>query len=128
MEIKKILEEKEKLNNFRNDLIEKYDLKNLYVVLINNQLNIMNIVVNNKKQGCGTKAMNELIKYCDKNKYTLTLTPEKSKLEGTTSKARLIKFYKRFGFVENNGRNRDYEFSEDMYRLPNLKPKSKLKY
>ena len=35
-----------------------------------------------------------------------------------TSQARLKKFYKKFGFVENKGRNKDFEISELMYREP----------
>ena len=34
------------------------------------------------------------------------------------NKKRLIEFYKRFGFVENKGKDKDFEIFESMYRLP----------
>jgi len=70
-----------------------------------------------RKQGLGTEFMEELVKYADQKKKLVVLTPSKD--FGATSKNRLIKFYKRFGFVENKGRKIDYEISDYMYRLPN---------
>ena len=69
--------------------------------------------------GVGSKAMEDIIKYADKNNKLVKLTPAvKDDFQGTTSQARLRKFYKRFGFVENKGRNKDYAISELMYREP----------
>jgi len=67
-------------------------------------------------QGKGTKFMNDLAKYADSLGKTIYLTPDK--IFGATSKARLVKFYKRFGFVENKGRQRVFEMSSSMYRKP----------
>jgi hypothetical protein len=50
------------------------------------------------------------------NVQVVTLTPSTD--YGASSVSRLKKFYKQFGFVENKGRNKDYEISEAMYRLP----------
>ena len=36
------------------------------------------------------------------------------------NKARLTKFYKRFGFVPNKGKNKDYTISESMVRPAKL--------
>ena len=69
--------------------------------------------------GVGSEAMEDIIKYADENNKLVKLTPAvKDDYQGTTSQARLKKFYKRFGFVENKGRNKDYAISELMYREP----------
>lgn len=70
-------------------------------------------------QGRGTRAMKLLCHYADEHGLRVELTPNrKDKLAGTTSRARLFRFYKRFGFVENKGQHRDYETRELMYRKP----------
>lgn len=67
-------------------------------------------------EGIGTKYMQKLTDLADAEGKRLKLDPDAS--VGATSRGRLVKFYKRFGFVENKGRNRDYEISQDMYRDP----------
>ena len=59
--------------------------------------------------------MKELIDYGNSSGKPIVLTPS-SDFGG--NKSRLIEFYKRFGFVENKGKNKDYEISESMYKLP----------
>ena len=59
--------------------------------------------------------MIKIINYADNKSKMIQLTPSKD-FGGTVS--RLIKFYKRFGFVENKGKHKDYEISYLMYRLP----------
>jgi GNAT superfamily N-acetyltransferase len=66
--------------------------------------------------GVGTKVMQSLVEYADKTDKRITLTPSTD--FGASSVARLKKFYKRFGFVENKGRNKDYSIRETMFRLP----------
>jgi len=66
-------------------------------------------------EGLGTGAVNALLDWADANGKTVTLTPSNS-LGGSVR--RLKKFYKRFGFVENKGRNKDFEISDSMYREP----------
>jgi len=71
--------------------------------------------------GAGTAAMQDLVNYADKNGQLIYLSvAEKDRSTGTTSKSRLKKFYKRFGFVDNRGRNKDFSLSRyaDMYRMP----------
>ena len=38
------------------------------------------------------------------------------------NKSRLTEFYKKFGFIENKGKNKRYEISEAMYRDPQQNP------
>jgi GNAT superfamily N-acetyltransferase len=69
-----------------------------------------------RNQGLGRKVMYELIEYADDNKMRVELSPAAD--FGGTSVARLKKFYKLFGFVENKGRNKDFRTSYTMYRNP----------
>lgn len=73
-----------------------------------------------RSQGVGSEAMQDLIQYADSVGKLIRLTPaSRDAHHGTTSKARLVKFYKQFGFVENKGRNKDFRINADsMYRLP----------
>ncbi|MGD3146041.1 GNAT family N-acetyltransferase [Acinetobacter baumannii] len=83
-----------------------------------NVLSLHKIVVPEamRNQGNGTKAMQDIISYADSQNKTIALTPS-SDFGG--HKSRLTSFYKKLGFVENKGRNKDYEISESMYRSPN---------
>lgn len=73
------------------------------------------IVVPEREQGTGSAAMRRLIDWADASGRTLALTPS-SGFGGSIK--RLREFYRRFGFVDNKGRNKDYEISEAMYREP----------
>lgn len=64
-------------------------------------------------QGIGTQAMRELVDYADANGKHIALSPS---ADFGGNKNRLIDFYKRFGFVENKGRNRAFSVSESMIR------------
>jgi len=65
-------------------------------------------------KGYGSIIMNNLINYADKNNIVLQLRPAAS---STHSRAKLIHFYSKFGFIENKGKasNDNYQY---MYRLP----------
>lgn len=65
--------------------------------------------------GTGTRFMTELTKAADDDGARLALSPS---ADFGGSKARLIEFYKRFGFVPNKGRGMDFEISESMRREP----------
>lgn len=68
-----------------------------------------------RNSGTGTAVMQRLTRWADQNGKTLALSPSG---DFGGNKARLGDFYKRFGFVENKGRAKDYEISETMYREP----------
>ena len=82
-------------------------------------LELSRIVVPEKSKGVGTSIMNDLAEYADKTGQTVSLSPSTD--FGGTSKRRLTEFYKRFGFVQNKGRNKDYTISNSMYRSPSIK-------
>lgn len=72
-----------------------------------------------RKQGIGSKVLTKLIQIADDNNLRIVLTPGlRDTKHGATSRARLINFYKRFGFVLNKGRNKDFRVSELMIREP----------
>jgi len=66
-------------------------------------------------KGIGTKFMEQLCDAADKKGWTIVLTPDAYK---GSSVNRLKEFYKRFGFVMNKGRKKDWSISELMYREP----------
>lgn len=73
----------------------------------------------NRKQGIGSQAMKKLIDYADSVKKRIVLTPGLANdYHGTTSRGRLVAFYKQFGFIENKGRYKDFTISDGMYRNP----------
>lgn len=68
-----------------------------------------------RQEGIGSKILNDLINYADKNKQIIALTPS-SDYGG--NKNRLIQFYKRFGFKHNKGQYKNFEFRDAMIRQP----------
>lgn len=67
-------------------------------------------------QGVARAAMQRLLDQADRAGKTVVLTPEPQ--DRRTSKAKLEAWYRSLGFVRNSGRNKDYEISDAMYRLP----------
>jgi len=69
-----------------------------------------------RRQGLGTKAMEDLTEYADRYSLLMTLSPATD--FGGTSVERLKRFYRRFGFVSNKGRHKDFTLHDSMYRRP----------
>jgi len=82
-----------------------------------NSISVYAIAVPKEKRnsGIGTSAMRAITAHADKHAKKVTLSPS---ADFGGSKARLMPFYKRLGFVENKGRNKDYSISDTMYREP----------
>lgn len=68
-----------------------------------------------RNQGVGSQVMKDLIAGADAKGIPLALSPS-SDFGG--NKSRLVDFYKRFGFVQNHGRNKDFTTRETMIRPP----------
>lgn len=68
-----------------------------------------------RNQGVATQVMQAITAAADQAGATVALSPDSS---FGASKSRLKDFYQRFGFIENKGRQRDFEISETMYRTP----------
>ena len=94
----------------------------IYIFEKNNVIVLDSLIVppDKRKQGIGTQIMQELTNYADSVGKRLELSPgQKDDYHGTTSKKRLSNFYKRFGLIENKGRNKDFTTTKTMYREPN---------
>jgi GNAT superfamily N-acetyltransferase len=72
-----------------------------------------------RSKGVGSAVMSDLVSYADSKGLPLAVTPD-STFGG--SKGRLEDFYKRFGFVRNKGRNKDFAFMETFVRQPKTDP------
>ena len=82
-------------------------------------LSMIKVPKNLQKKGAGTAAMRDLIEYADVKGKQIRLTPNtRDNIHGTTSRSRLVKFYKNLGFVENKGRNKDFSFKDNMFKNP----------
>ncbi len=66
-------------------------------------------------KGIGSEVMNKIIAYADRNNLKIVLTANG---DFGGSKAGQQRFYKRFGFVLNSGKNKDYSYTENMIRNP----------
>jgi len=84
----------------------------------NNDLTISRIIVPKEQRGSGigTQVMEDILRIADETGKRISLSPSTD--FGASSKSRLTDFYKRFGFVENKGKNKDFSISESMYRMP----------
>jgi GNAT superfamily N-acetyltransferase len=69
--------------------------------------------------GIGTGAMEAIAAKADELGVTLTLTPSTD--YGASSVARLVRFYRRFGFRPNRGRTADFETRAAMIRPPQMR-------
>lgn len=105
------------LNEFEKYLEEKYNSK-VELGDYKKYIYLSRIEVDKETRGLGigSEIMSEIINYADYNDKKITLTPSTD--YGASSVARLKDFYKNFGFVENKGRNKDFEISQSMYRVP----------
>ncbi len=87
-----------------------------------NDIELDLIVADEKSTGAGTAAMQRLCSMADEKGMRIILKVadrSSGKNYGTTSRARLVKFYHRFGFVTNSGANKDKFIPYfQMYRRP----------
>lgn len=62
-----------------------------------------------KNEGSDEKEMQRLVDIADKHHLRIIVTPDKKNQNA---------FYKKFGFVDNKGSNKDFTFQNTMYRDP----------
>lgn len=114
----------EEISDLESDLIElhnKYkDKASLYISnrKYPDSLHLHEIIIpkEHRNSGIGTSIMNDLTALADKHNKRISLSPSN---DFGGSVKRLKEFYKRFGFYENKGRNKNYQFMETMIRRPN---------
>lgn len=106
---------KENISDVENEW-EKLDI-NFHISERGEYIKLNKIIVPEdlRNSGIGSKAMKILIDYADKNSKIIALTPDES-YGGKISK--LKKFYKKFGFVENKGKNKDFSTMDSFIRYP----------
>ena len=107
---------------FASSLKDELGLRDLSLFMTKQgDLKVNMIAVDRAKQGqgIGTAAMTKIAEYADRIGARIILSPgQRDDGFGTTSRDRLVRFYRRFGFIENKGRNKDFAISEGMYREP----------
>ncbi len=115
----------EDLQSLTARLKAKYNLQDLWIHDLGDsnpntiKLDSIRVSKEGRKEGVGTAVMQEITDYADRNGLRVVLTPgQKDDGHGTTSRGRLVRFYKRFGFKENKGRNKDFTISAGMIRDP----------
>jgi ribosomal protein S18 acetylase RimI-like enzyme len=82
-------------------------------------LGMINIHKEHRNSGVGSKVMDKIKDFADTHKKRIILSAAtKNDDIGTTSSARLDKFYRGHGFVANKGRNKDFSITATHYRDP----------
>lgn len=111
-EVANVEQNQDELNAFASELKAKHGLKQLWLYDNGNGMIDLSAITVDKSaqgQGSGTGAMTDLAQYADERGLTIVLIPGvKDTGHGTTSRTRLVKFYKRFGFIENKGNKMDF--------------------
>jgi GNAT superfamily N-acetyltransferase len=108
------------VSEFESYLEKKYEANIDLADYRNSIIYLSKIIIPKEKRsfGVGTNIMKEIISFAKSNDKIITLTPSTD--FGATSISRLKEFYKKFGFVENKGRYKDYKISESMYLNPDI--------
>lgn len=119
--MKMMSEIKESLELLVNSLHEKYSSLELSMWLKGQHDEILHIRMikfgeADRGKGYGTVVMSAICEFADIFGLIVSLSPIKDK--GVRYKNRLIKFYKRFGFKMNKGRNKDFRTMDLMIRIP----------
>lgn len=104
------------LNKFSDSIESNFDLENFYISYIDDEtieLNLIEVPKDKRGEGIGSQVMEEIVDFADAHGLTVILTAE----DRGTSKKKLYKFYKGFGFVENKGMKKIFRRC-NMYRYP----------
>lgn len=123
-DLKQVLQEpiSESVEAFADQVKQELNLNTFILQDRGDDIYLSSIIIGKDKQkkGLGSKAMKKLTQYADEHGKRIILTPAiQDRTHGTTSRARLVRFYKQFGFVESKGKNIDYEIGAGkMYRDP----------
>lgn len=115
----------EDLQGFVARIKASYGLEDLWIHDLGNsnpntiKLDSIRVMSAERKEGVGSAVMQEITDYADERRLRVVLTAgQRDDGHGTTSYGRLVKFYKRFGFKQNKGRNKDFTISAGMIREP----------
>jgi GNAT superfamily N-acetyltransferase len=96
-----------------------FELMVTHNLLLRKVVELTWIIVNDRKQGVGTAIMRELCEFADRNAAEISLkTASKGDYAATTSRGRLVRFYKRFGFVVEKPKPAEFTIIPIMNRKP----------
>ena len=96
-----------------------FELMVTHNLLVGNAIELTWIIVKDRKQGIGTAIMRELCAFADRHAAEIRLTPaSKGDNAATTSRGRLIRFYKRFGFATAKRKAGDVTGVSSLVRKP----------
>lgn len=113
----------ENLDDLYAKINENPEYKNSMIGLVEHKngdilINAIEVDGQNRGQGIGTKIMKDIIEFADAKGRRILLSPSTD--FGATSVSRLNAFYKRFDFVHNRGKNKDFTTRETMIREPQV--------
>ena len=98
-------------------LRDEYMLSELQFTMSRRHQDVINLdMIRSQQQGAGTRFMLALCRFADENHITLTLSPT-DKFVGEENINRLINFYRRFGFDDDN-KKRLMQLHTKMIRMP----------
>ena len=109
------------VEEFGEQVLQKHGLADLEIYEVGDDIKISMIAVpkDQQGQGIGSAAMQDIVDFADQHGKRLILTPGPIESRwGQTSTASQKRFYKKFGFVENKGDDKDFRIKDSMYRAP----------
>ena len=96
-----------------------FELMVTHDLLVRKVVELTWIIVNDRKQGVGTAIMQELCEFADRNAAEISLKPaSKGDYAAITSRGRLVRFYRRFGFVVEKAEPPEFTIIPTMSRKP----------
>ena len=113
-----------KVREFQSHINESYkgvffELMATHSLLLANAIELTWIIVQNRKKGIGTAIMRELCEFADRHAAEISLKPaSKGDYAATTSRGRLVRFYRRFGFVVEKAEPPEFTIIPTMSRKP----------
>jgi predicted GNAT family N-acyltransferase len=107
---------KENVRSLSSELEKQFNVQ-LSLSELGDIISINKIIIPEEQRGAGigSEVMKKIIEYADVNQKIISLTPTE---DYGGKKSKLIKFYKKFGFVDNKGKNKNFETTDTMIRNP----------
>jgi hypothetical protein len=96
-----------------------FELMVTHNLLVRKVVELTWIIVSDRKQGVGTAIMRELCQFADSNAAEISLKPaSKGDYTAIMSRGRLVRFYRRFGFVVEKAKPAEFSIIPTMSRKP----------
>jgi len=108
----------EKVERLRLQLEKRFPVSLSLYLRANDEILSLDLIEIEKERrdlGIGSKVMDVLVAFADKHQLVMALTPIR---DARGSRERLVRFYQRWNFIPNVGRNKDFRVMAGMIRLP----------